>query len=256
MEINKKSTSAKVFPFVDDSEKMRDFYELSKIDFLNSYSYLSEEEYDATFYEVLKQLELQIQNIIQCIDGMRDFDETTTSDYQLHMDEYESNLSALKLKKSEIIKNYGPVTICSNNCLANYCGICAVETCYGSITSSNLQHNIPDFEFCRKRYEMYEREFNATDDSENLNKDYEFPFAKSYSTKEYIKRSGLLEWAREFYPEEKVFASAVINAPTADVAEIVRCKNCSLSKHHTDTTVVCNHFKVLMPTEGYCCFGK
>ncbi|WP_294465538.1 hypothetical protein [uncultured Ruminococcus sp.] len=38
--------------------------------------------------------------------------------------------------------------------------------------------------------------------------------------KEYIERDGLLEWAREFYPEEKVFASAVINAPTADVQEV------------------------------------
>lgn len=38
--------------------------------------------------------------------------------------------------------------------------------------------------------------------------------------KEYIERNGLLEWAREFYPEQKVFASAVINAPTADVQEV------------------------------------
>ena len=37
---------------------------------------------------------------------------------------------------------------------------------------------------------------------------------------EYIERNGLLEWAREFYPNEKVFASAVINAPTADVQEV------------------------------------
>lgn len=38
--------------------------------------------------------------------------------------------------------------------------------------------------------------------------------------KEYIERNRLLEWAREFYPEEKVFASAVINAPAADVQEV------------------------------------
>lgn len=37
---------------------------------------------------------------------------------------------------------------------------------------------------------------------------------------EYIEREPLLEWAREFYPEEKVFASAVINAPAADVQEV------------------------------------
>lgn len=34
--------------FVDDEEKMRDFYELSKDEFLMSYSYLTEEEYDNT----------------------------------------------------------------------------------------------------------------------------------------------------------------------------------------------------------------
>lgn len=34
--------------FIDDKEKMRDFKELTKEEFLFSYSYLTEEEYDAT----------------------------------------------------------------------------------------------------------------------------------------------------------------------------------------------------------------
>lgn len=34
--------------FLDDEEKMRDFKELTKEEFLFSYSYLTEEEYDAT----------------------------------------------------------------------------------------------------------------------------------------------------------------------------------------------------------------
>lgn len=34
--------------FQDDEEKMRDFYKLSKEDFFNSYSYLTEEEYENT----------------------------------------------------------------------------------------------------------------------------------------------------------------------------------------------------------------
>lgn len=34
--------------FIDDAEKMRDFYDLSKEEFLASYSYLTEEEYDNT----------------------------------------------------------------------------------------------------------------------------------------------------------------------------------------------------------------
>lgn len=34
--------------FINDEEKMRDFYELSKEEFLNSYSYLTENDYEAT----------------------------------------------------------------------------------------------------------------------------------------------------------------------------------------------------------------
>lgn len=34
--------------FVDDIEKMRDFFEISKEEFLLSYSYLDEEDYDLT----------------------------------------------------------------------------------------------------------------------------------------------------------------------------------------------------------------
>ena len=38
---------------------------------------------------------------------------------------------------------------------------------------------------------------------------------------EYIDREALLKWVREFYPNDKVFASAIINAPTADAAPVV-----------------------------------
>lgn len=38
--------------------------------------------------------------------------------------------------------------------------------------------------------------------------------------KEYIDREALLEWVREFYPNDKQFISAVINAPKAAVQEI------------------------------------
>ncbi len=37
--------------FTDDEEKMRDFYILSKQEFLQSYSYLTELEYDLTVKE-------------------------------------------------------------------------------------------------------------------------------------------------------------------------------------------------------------
>ena len=37
---------------------------------------------------------------------------------------------------------------------------------------------------------------------------------------EYIPRKALLDWVHEFYPDDKVFASAIINAPAADVAPV------------------------------------
>lgn len=44
--------------FIDDHDKMRDFAILSKDDFLASYSYLTEEEYDATSKVVAELTEL------------------------------------------------------------------------------------------------------------------------------------------------------------------------------------------------------
>jgi hypothetical protein len=43
--------------FLDDEEKMKDFYELTKEEFLTSYSYLTEEEYDNTAKLVKKEKE-------------------------------------------------------------------------------------------------------------------------------------------------------------------------------------------------------
>ena len=42
--------------FIGDAEKMRDFFFLSKADFLRSYSYVDEDEYDATteYFEWLR----------------------------------------------------------------------------------------------------------------------------------------------------------------------------------------------------------
>lgn len=45
--------------FINDKEKMRDFKELSKEEFLQSYSYLTEEEYDLTVKEVAAKQEKQ-----------------------------------------------------------------------------------------------------------------------------------------------------------------------------------------------------
>lgn len=38
----------KIAPFINDGEKMRDFFTLTKEEFLDSYSYLTEEEYNVT----------------------------------------------------------------------------------------------------------------------------------------------------------------------------------------------------------------
>ncbi len=42
------------YTFIKDKEKMKDFLKLNKEDFLKSYSYLYEEEYDATVWEYIK----------------------------------------------------------------------------------------------------------------------------------------------------------------------------------------------------------
>lgn len=46
----------KKMDFLDDQEKMADLFELSRDEFLQSYSYLTEEEYDATIEKATKLL--------------------------------------------------------------------------------------------------------------------------------------------------------------------------------------------------------
>ena len=42
--------------FIGDREKMRDFFRISKQEFLQSYSYLTEKEYNATVIDCLKRI--------------------------------------------------------------------------------------------------------------------------------------------------------------------------------------------------------
>lgn len=49
--------------FADDTEKMLDFFNLTKEEFLESYSYLTEEEYIATQKEVEKRKQYNSRNI-------------------------------------------------------------------------------------------------------------------------------------------------------------------------------------------------
>ena len=47
--------SYRPYTFIEDMEKMKDFLKLNKWDFLKLYSYLVEEEYDATVWEYIKR---------------------------------------------------------------------------------------------------------------------------------------------------------------------------------------------------------
>ena len=51
--------------FINDKEKMEDFVILSKEDFLKSYSYLSESDYDSTMQQLIL-LNAAIQNFTEC----------------------------------------------------------------------------------------------------------------------------------------------------------------------------------------------
>ena len=63
--------------FTSDKEKMRDFNKLTKVEFLKSYSYITEEEYHLTAIKVLANKFEQI---------VKDKDKLTTSDYQSALD--------------------------------------------------------------------------------------------------------------------------------------------------------------------------
>lgn len=53
--------------FIDDEEKMRDFYRLSKDDFLSSYSYLTEQEYEQTKKYVLENRNHYVSRVKECL---------------------------------------------------------------------------------------------------------------------------------------------------------------------------------------------
>lgn len=86
--------------FLDDAEKMRDFKEISKDDFLASYSYMTEKEYDltaeavakqiATFYEITDEAEKpSVEDIIKEfeVDGVPQ----TLSEYAEDIEDWKEN---------------------------------------------------------------------------------------------------------------------------------------------------------------------
>ena len=68
---------------------------------------------------------------------------------------------------------------------------------------------------------------------------------------EYIEREMLIDWAKEFYPNDKHFVSGVMNAPTADVVEVVRCKECKFRY-----TKECPQFILPLDDNGFCSYGE
>ena len=68
-----KNTVKEVHAFTDDIDKMRDFDKLSKEEFLSSYSYLNEEEYDATAAE-LKEKGLTGKQMVEKLEGEFDLE--------------------------------------------------------------------------------------------------------------------------------------------------------------------------------------
>ncbi len=98
-DFEEKSISAPVFEgsFINDEEKMRDFNELSKEEFLSSYSYLTEAEYEATALDVKlfalnTNLAMLNENaVINIESGCKEFNEMAAEDDALleNIDLYE-----------------------------------------------------------------------------------------------------------------------------------------------------------------------
>ena len=49
--------------FADDANKMHDFMTLSMEDFMNGYSYLDEDDYFATYHEIMDMLKKKYPNM-------------------------------------------------------------------------------------------------------------------------------------------------------------------------------------------------
>ena len=70
---------------------------------------------------------------------------------------------------------------------------------------------------------------------------------------EYIEREALINWAKEFYPNDKHFVSGIMNAPTADVAEVVRCKKCkNYELMKSGNYHFCNEFGGRVTEKDFC----
>lgn len=96
------------YNFIDDSEKMKDFVKLTKDEFLKSYSYLTEEEYDETARILLDKC-LESYNIIRVKDSSEsDVDYGCILLNTKHtFDEFENEVYNSKNRHEKEIEEYG-----------------------------------------------------------------------------------------------------------------------------------------------------
>ena len=76
-------------------------------------------------------------------------------------------------------------------------------------------------------------------------------------SKRYIDANVLIEdlvHNRSFYPA--IVSSAIKNTPTADVVEVVRCKDCVSYNDNMPTRPFCDYWGACTASCGYCAFGK
>lgn len=66
----------------------------------------------------------------------------------------------------------------------------------------------------------------------------------------------MAEFNGEDFQELNSIAEAIFALPTADVVEVVRCKDCKESEICPDTLLWCNQFERLVPPNGFCHCGE
>lgn len=89
-----------VHAFTDDIDKMRDFDKLSKEEFLSSYSYLNEEEYDATAAE-LKEKGLTGKQMVEKLEGEFDLEPVLQEVFDANIETLDPIIDEAKLYHPE-----------------------------------------------------------------------------------------------------------------------------------------------------------
>lgn len=74
--------------------------------------------------------------------------------------------------------------------------------------------------------------------------------------KRYIDVDAVLDRLPDDLPYKGSVRRVLMQAPTADVVEVVRCKDCKESEVCPDTLLWCNRNNILVPLNGYCHGGE